>query len=369
MIKQFILATLVLASLSVNADERWRSTKTSVIEDSMCIPLLDGTGYLHVDEDVAGLIIQVVGADGTSVALYDTGTELEDIAAIGTYAAPSANNVRVSPDALTGGDCTQMMFADAVYSGEDWIQIRVTDGQTTIMDFTRWVYLNLMTSTDAGLVLGPLAITTVTSQTELVLPSGESNDDAYNNMTAIFTAGTEKCQARISDYTGSGNVLFLDATANTCTGVVTLAQTTDTVRIYAWAAPSALQTVDDELAVVDGNVDATLTDTSTTLDNKLVAIEADTSELQVDDYPALIAALPTAAEIWAVTCEDQGTPLTCREAMSILLAEAAGTCVYTSGTRTWVCKDPSGTETRLTIVYGAELDGDRTTSTPAPMTP
>jgi len=87
----FLLSLILLAGLA-SADERWRSTKTSVIEDSMCIPLLDGTGYLHVDEDVSGLIIQVVGADGTSVALYDVATELEDIAVIGTYAAPSANN-------------------------------------------------------------------------------------------------------------------------------------------------------------------------------------------------------------------------------------------------------------------------------------
>ena len=98
-------------------------------------------------------------------------------------------------------------------------------------------------------------------------------------------------------------------------------------------------------------------------------IVADTNELQVDDIPTLIAALPTAIEIWAIQCEDQGTPVTCREAMSILLDEAAGTAVYTSGTRTWAVSDPSGTETRLTIVYGTDLDGDRDTSTLAPMTP
>ncbi len=77
----------------------------------------------------------------------------------------------------------------------------------------------------------------------------------------------------------------------------------------------------------------------------------------------------TAASVWAVQCEDQGAGYTAQEIMSLLLAEAAGTSVYTTGTRTWVVKDPSGTETRITVVYGAELDGDRVTSTPAPMTP
>ncbi len=190
---------------------------TSVLETSMCVPALSGQGCLHVDEDVASLVITVIGSDGTTIATYDVDTELEDIAAIGTYAAPSANNVRVSPQANGGSDLTQMMFADSVYNGQDWVVITVSDGQTTIMDYQRVVFL------------------------------GKS---------------------------------------------ITTAQ-----------------------------------------------------------------------------CEDQGVGYTCREAISLLLAEALGTCVYTSGTRTWVCKDPSGAETRLTVVYGAELDGDRTTSTPAPMTP
>jgi len=30
-----------------------------------------------------------------------------------------------------------MMFADAVYAGEDWVTISVSDGQVTIMDFHR----------------------------------------------------------------------------------------------------------------------------------------------------------------------------------------------------------------------------------------
>lgn len=76
-----------------------------------------------------------------------------------------------------------------------------------------------------------------------------------------------------------------------------------------------------------------------------------------------------AAAVMAETCEDQNGGYTVQECLSILLAEAAGTAVYTSGTRTWVVSDPSGTETRLTLVYGAELDGDRDTSTPAPITP
>ena len=67
--------------------------------------------------------------------------------------------------------------------------------------------------------------------------------------------------------------------------------------------------------------------------------------------------------------EDQGSAYSAREVLSLLLSEAMGTCTYTTATRTWVCKDPSGTETRFTLVYGTELDGDRSSSTPAPVTP
>ena len=108
-------------------------------------------------------------------------------------------------------------------------------------------------------------------------------------------------------------------------------------------------------------------DTGTTLDGKLVTAQSDLDAITGSDG-ATISTLSIQA-FWDIQCEDQGAGLTCQEAMSILLAEAAGTAVYTSGTRTWVVKDPSGSETRLTLVYGVELDGDRTTSTPAPMTP
>jgi hypothetical protein len=74
-------------------------------------------------------------------------------------------------------------------------------------------------------------------------------------------------------------------------------------------------------------------------------------------------------EIWDEVAEDQGSTYSAREVLSVLLSEATGTCTYTSGTRTWVCNDPGGNETRLTIQYGTNLDGTRTSSTLAPVTP
>jgi len=248
--KRFIFLLLMLLPLWAAADDRWRLTKTNVIEDSLCIPKLNGEGYLHVDEDVSGLIISVIGADGAENFLFDVPTEIEDVAVPGTgaYTAPSANNVRVSPDGSIGGDCTEMQFADAVYSGEDWIQIRVTDGQTTIMDFTRWVYLDLITTQDLGLILGPLAITTVTDPTHLILPSGPSNVDALDNTWAFIEGDTEQCLRQIIDYAVGPPTVTLRAA---CPFTVTAS--TDTIAIHASASGDALQIAQVDLDTQTGS--------------------------------------------------------------------------------------------------------------------
>jgi hypothetical protein len=130
-----LLLLLFLPLVATAEDVRNIEVTASVILESVCVPALDGQGFLHLDEDISGLVIRVSGEDGTLVALYDSATEIEDIAVLGTYAAPSANNVRVSPQNASGGDCTQMMFADAIWAGQKRVTITITDGQTTIMDW------------------------------------------------------------------------------------------------------------------------------------------------------------------------------------------------------------------------------------------
>jgi hypothetical protein len=188
----------------------------------MCIPDITGQGCLHVDEDVSGLIIQVYGDDGTLVALYDADTEIEDVAAPGTgaYTAPSANNVRVSPQAASGTDFTEMQFADAVYNGQDWITISVSDGQSTIMDFTRTVSLAKSLATaqaglnilQRGLTQRDTTIATLASQESFTLTDGSSDDNAYNRCTAMITdqaTAEQIAMGDIMDYTGSTKTVLL----------------------------------------------------------------------------------------------------------------------------------------------------------------
>lgn len=68
-------------------------------------------------------------------------------------------------------------------------------------------------------------------------------------------------------------------------------------------------------------------------------------------------------QLIAICVEDaDSTCISLREALCVLLAEASGRADYTTGTSTWVVKDRSNTQTRLTLVYGTD-DGDRSTST------
>ena len=294
----------------------------------------------------------------------------------------------------------------------------LTDGTTTLMD-----------SKDAGQVLED-TINVVTSQTVMSVNNGAPGVDAYNTMVAWIedvSNSNTPCQVDILDYSLTTETLTLrgqhNSGADACPFTIVSG---DEIRIRTGTSGGVAKLLKDDMddiAAADGtgvNIsDADLdviwdklcsehvtTDTvgdqvCAVLDSILAASptaaaivnewesqsQADPTGFHVNamevngtaqtagDLSALITGLndPTAAAIAAAvmaeTCEDQGGGYTVQECLSILLAEAAGTAVYTTGTRTWVLSDPSGAETRLTIVYGSDLDGDRTTSTPAPVTP
>jgi hypothetical protein len=173
----WLLIFVPLASFADDVRDR-DASPTSVIEDSICVPDISGQTCLHVDEDVPNLVIEVLGEDGTQVALYDTGTELEDIASIGTYAAPSANNVRVSPQggaSPVGPDLTQIMLADAVYAGEARISICITDGGVTIMDFCRTVEMGAIIASLATIDANVDSVLADTGTDGVVLAAGSVN--------------------------------------------------------------------------------------------------------------------------------------------------------------------------------------------------
>lgn len=199
------------------------------------------------------------------------------------------------------------------------------DGTTTIM-----------TSRQTGNLL-ETTVATAPTTTTVTLTAAASNDSAYNYATVAFVGGTEECNKTVTGYTASSKTLTYDSACS-----FTVAQD-DTVRIHVGASGKAIEDVETSIAALN--------------------------DLSSSDVDSALTTWDTANDVWGVTCEDQGTGYTCREILSLLLSEAMGTCTYTTASRTWTCADPSGSETRFTVVYGAELDGDRTSSTPAPVTP
>lgn len=163
-------------------------------------------------------------------------------------------------------------------------------------------------------------IATLSSQTSFTLTSGSSDDDAYNNCTIIIedvAASVQKAFGIVSDYVGSTKTVTLKYDP----AIFTMA-TTD--KIYILAENSLKATAANRQLSVEADGDLTkvnLCDTNTdmrgtdgantvvpdvagtaptAIENRqemdsnstsLIAILADTGELQADDVPGLIAAL------------------------------------------------------------------------------
>ena len=280
-----------------------------------CFPLYatanNGAGVLTgMSGTDANFIIYQQQDDTAADVEYQTTADVETISTIGTYAAPTADTDIGFGECGTPGTY-QLQIRDTFTAddGTKMLTYVLTDGVDTMGDQTVYIDLNVAD------------IAAVNATVDTALSDYDGPTDTEMN-------------------TGFGNLN--DPTAEQIWNVdATLQQDAGTFG----------QAIGDPAANAETIYEAVITDAAGT------------------NIAADVAAVPTAAEIWAISCEDQGAGYTCQEAMSIILAEAAGVATYTSGTRTWVVSSPDGGETRLTLVYGAELDGDRSTSTPAPMTP
>lgn len=251
---------ILLFPLVVFADDIRERTASpsSVIEDSICVPELDGQTCLHVDEDHANLVIEVLAEDGTQIALYDAGTELEDIATIGTYAAPSGSNVRVSPQGGVtpdGPDLTQIMFADSVYSGESLITFCISDGGVLIMDFCRTIQMFMPNDWITAATIASNAIT--------------SNEIANSTITANKIATDAITAQKIAQNAITANDIAADAIgaseiATDAIGALEIATAaigadelaTDAIT-SAELATNAAQEIRDSIlaATIDGSID------------------------------------------------------------------------------------------------------------------
>lgn len=308
------------------ADFRFRTTvdPTSVIEDSMCIPELNGQGCLHVDEDVANLNITVIGADGTTIAVYDAATEQEDIVLIGTYSAPSAINVRVSPQANGGADLTQMMFANSIYVGEDWIKITVSDGQVTIMDFDRWVYM----ADEQSVNVASMDADTVTAAAVATNAIGAPELATGAIGATVFSTGAITADAIATNAIGSLEI------ATNAIGPSELGTAAIDADSIAANAIGASEIATDAIGALE-----------------IAANAIGTSELATGAISSDELAASGVAKIWDEIIEDMGATYTARCLLAAVLAYTSGEWAQAGAIATY--QDPGGLENRIVGTIGS----------------
>ena len=397
--KIIILLALVFTSTANSGTLFYRAhDANSVILGPICVPEDEGKIYLAaLDFDTANLVIEIYASgDGVDTNFTYTGGNIDNYAGETppAWGNPTTSAVEVEAD----DDCIRLHIRDevlAVTSATEWT-ITFSDGGVLIMDHSVQV-LALSTSADlqadaqiganAALVANNLdhfmkvAVTGGDVVDNSALARLTSDDatadwDSFNNTTdsleanqiavAAIDSALATAQVDLNLITGgSGVIIDTDAIGAAQLSASASAEITDDWETQSQADPTGFRVNVLEVA----GTSQTANDNSADINLILADTGTDGVVLAANSITATALADTATAEIWAVQCEDQSGGYTCREAMSLLLAEAMGTCVYTSSTRTWVCKDPSGTETRFTVVYGTDLDGDRDTSTPAPMTP
>ncbi len=334
----------------------------------------NGTNMLTVKltDGVDTMGDQIVYINLNVAALADIGTEVRDT----PCGTPTA-------DTFGGQVCTEIDAANAAIS-----ELNIDLGEPVGADFSADIAAIEAQTDDIGVAGVGLTEAGGTGDQYTAIPYNSAwNADIESEASDALTAFGAATAAALS--THDGKLDTADANIDLVLADTNELQVDDYPARFTGVEGATFATGTDSLEAIRNRGDAewvtgaggsapTVEQIRTEMDSnstQLTAIVADTDELQSDDLPGLIAALndPTAAAIAAAvmaeTCEDQGGGVTVQECLSILLAEAAGTAVYTSGSRTWAVSDPSGNETRMTIVYGTELDGDRTSSSLTPVTP
>jgi hypothetical protein len=187
--------------------------------------------------------------------------------------------VDVDVDGLAGChgitiDTSDNTVADFWVSGADY-QVRiegVTVDAATLNPFVG--SFSLENRMCAGYLVAT-TIATLASQTSFTLTAGSADNDAYNNCLAIVTdiaSAVQKCIGRISDYTGASKTVTLAADP----GIFTMAAK-DRITIVASSALANVSSIGGTAQTANDNgadINDILTDTGTTLQGELDAIEA-----------------------------------------------------------------------------------------------
>jgi len=219
----------------------------------------NGTGAgLFAQGGTTGAGLQVVGGATSGSGLLATATAGSDEITADVIAGTLSNVTTVATTTTnTDTAATLILIQGATFSTS-------TDSLEAIRNRgdTAWT-TGAGGSVSIPTTLQNTTIATLTSQTSFTLTAGSTDDTAYANMMVIVEDGTtseQKAVGIVSTYTGS------------------------TKRIVLRDDPGAFtMAVGDTIDIIAISPD-------------ILDILADTNELQADDVPTLIAALPTAVE-------------------------------------------------------------------------
>ena len=336
-----------------------------------CIPLraLDdtpagGTLETGITNSTAGLTIDV-RTDNTNGWMdqysQSAGTINAIAGSIGSFETPDTN-VAHFEEIASGAGCYQLILDDTTWSvaSAKYVEILIRDSSSpTFADTLVRVNLNAVGASD------------------LV---DDIWDEPCAGHTTTDTTGDQVCDEAAA---------LATAVSNARDEIDALTDGTSPVWVYGSTLNELTADSGTTTTIVDEALDETDTDywkgtevlfTSGTLDGQARCVTKFTtgSPATITFSPPVTQAVSThtyvlnanaACGVNDQVAEDQDGGYSAKEVLSVLLSEAVGTCTYTSGTRTWACSDPSGTETRFSIVYGTSLDGTRTSSTATPATP
>jgi len=269
---------------AITKDEGAETTCTNDFVD-------EGTGY--------SIVLTATEMEAARITLYiiDSATKvwLDTAVVIDTYGHASAMHAVDLSDAVRAGlTALPNAAADAAgglpvsdAGGLDLDAQIGTDIDTllTRLSATRATYLDYLFSIYFGLVSAVAQAQAGAAGSITLAAAASAIDDFYKGMTVVLYTGTGAGQARsITAYNGTTKVATVDPNWATAP---------DATSWYVIVTAGAGAAV--------ANIAAILADTAD-MQPRVVAIEADTNELQTDDYPTSIAAVKTVADaIQAIT--------------------------------------------------------------------
>lgn len=231
--KRIILLALIFACAPAWADCDFKAD-TSVTY--LLGPLLDSTDGITAETvTVAQADVRLWKEGGTTFAQKNDATSCTQrengyqTCPLNTTDTNTEGTLMIATDDSVGGVAIVPVFEKCNVLGADEYD-------------RKYGALAQLTSTDTGLRLST-TVGTATTQVELILDAGDSNNDAYPiGAPVLIQGGGEGCESEVADYVGSSNTLTI---GEACPFTVAAA---DVVRIFVGLSATA----QDNLALITG---------------------------------------------------------------------------------------------------------------------